>query len=299
MKLEGLYTAVITPFTADGSKIDYEAYRSLMEQQIAGGVTGVVPCGTTGESPTLSHTEHAELIEKTVEYVKGRVQVIAGTGSNSTAEAIELTEHACRAGVDAVMLVNPYYNKPSQEGLYRHFRAVAERSSKPVIVYNIRGRTAVNVEPETFVRLADVPNIIGVKEASGDLNQMARIKHLTKGRLAILSGDDNLTPALMGIGGQGTISVASNLYPRKVSTMVAHYLAGRFIEGNVLFYELLDFMNALFWDTNPMPVKAGAAAMGLCTPAIRLPLVEFTGEKADRFFKLMKDLGPDVVGARS
>jgi 4-hydroxy-tetrahydrodipicolinate synthase len=294
MKLEGLYTALITPFTADGKKIDYEAFARLIERQIAGGVSGVVPCGTTGESPTLSHEEHAELIEQTVKLVRGRVQVIAGTGSNSTAEAIELTEHACRAGVDAVMLVNPYYNRPSQEGLYRHFRAVAERSSRPVVLYNIRGRTAVNVEPETFVRLAEIPNIVAVKEASGDLNQMARIIGLTKGRLTILSGDDNLTPAVMGIGGKGVISVASNLFPVKLSRMVGKYLAGDFAGGNAIFYEMLEFMNALFWDTNPVPVKTAAAMLGCCMPALRLPLVEMSSDKAAKLKVLLDSLGADV-----
>ncbi|EHQ05912.1 4-hydroxy-tetrahydrodipicolinate synthase [Leptonema illini] len=294
MKLEGLYTALITPFTADGSKIDYEAFAKLIERQIAGGVSGVVPCGTTGESPTLSHEEHAELIAQTVKLVNGRVQVIAGTGSNSTTEAIELTEQACKAGVDAVMLVNPYYNKPSQEGLYRHFKAVAERSSKPVVLYNIRGRTAVNVEPETFVRLAEIPNIVSVKEASGDLNQMARIIGLTKGRLALLSGDDNLTPAVIGVGGKGVISVASNLYPKKLSRMVGKYLSGDFTGGNVIFYEMLEFMNALFWETNPVPVKTGAAMLGHCTPAMRLPLVEMPADKAAKFKALLDQIGADA-----
>lgn len=294
MKMEGLYTALITPFTADGSKIDYEAFGKLIERQIAAGVTGVVPCGTTGESPTLSHEEHAELIEQTVKLVKGRVQVIAGTGSNSTGEAIELTEQACKAGVDAVMLVNPYYNKPSQEGLYRHFKTIAEHSAKPVVLYNIRGRTAVNVEPETFVRLAEVPNIVSVKEASGDLNQMARIIGLTGGRLALLSGDDNLTPAVMGIGGKGVISVASNLYPKKLSRMVQKYLAGDFAGGNTIYYEMLELMNAMFWETNPVPVKTAASMLGYCSPAMRLPLVEMPADKAARLKSLLEQTGEDA-----
>lgn len=294
MKLEGLYTALITPFSEDGSKIDYQAYQKLIERQIEAGVSGVVPCGTTGESPTLSHAEHAELIEKTVEMVKGRVQVVAGTGSNATAEAIELTSHACKAGVDAVMLVNPYYNKPSQEGLYQHFKLVAEQSSKPVILYNIRGRTAVNVEPETFVRLAEIPNIVCVKEASGDLNQMARIIGLTKGKLSLLSGDDNLTPAVMGIGGQGVISVAGNLYPKKLSRMVKLYLNQNFIEANQIFYSLIEFMNALFWETNPVPVKTCAALLGYCNYSLRLPLTEMPAEKKSKLKLLLEQVGADV-----
>ena len=292
MKFEGLYTAIITPFSADGSKIDYDVYAALIERQIKAGC-GIVPCGTTGESPTLSHDEHAELIRRTVEIVNGRVQVIAGTGSNSTAEAIDLTRQACEAGVDAVMLVNPYYNKPTQEGLYLHFKAIAEKSTKPVVLYNIRGRTAVNVEPETFLRLCEIPNIACVKEASGDLNQMARIIGLTKGKMSLLSGDDNLTPAVMAVGGSGVISVASNIYPVKLSKMVKYYLAGDFKAGNEIFYQMIELMNGLFFETNPIPVKTLAARLGLCSPAMRLPLSPMSADKKERLFKLHDLAGAD------
>jgi len=293
MKIQGLFTAIITPFSKDGSKIDYDTYQKLIEMQIEAGVAGIVPCGTTGESPTLTHQEHIELIKKTVEFVRGRTLVIAGTGSNSTQEAIEMTKAACDAGVNAVMLVNPYYNKPTQEGLYRHFKTIAQNSSVPVVLYNIKGRTAVNIEPETFVRFAEVPNIVAVKEASGDLNQMAKILKYTNFKLTILSGDDNITPAVMGIGGQGVVSVASNIYPKRMVKMMDYYLSGDFEKANQIFYSLFDFMNAMFWETNPIPVKTAAGILGLCEPTLRLPLCEMSAEKVERLKKVIEKTGVD------
>lgn len=293
MKLQGVFTAIITPFTKDGSKIDYDAYYRLLQKQIDAGVSGVVPCGTTGESPTLSYEEHKELIKKTVEFVKGRTLVIAGTGSNSTEEAIYLTKEACDSGVNVVMLVSPYYNKPTQEGLYRHFKKVAEASSVPVILYNIKGRTAVNIEPETFLKLLDTPNIIAVKEASGDLNQMARIVRITNHKLILLSGDDNLIPPVMSIGGSGVISVASNIYPKTLVKMIDYYLLGDYEKGNQIFYKLFDFMNALFWETNPIPVKTAAEIIGLCNSTLRLPLCEMNPEKVTKLKILIESIGAD------
>ncbi|MBI3395993.1 MAG: 4-hydroxy-tetrahydrodipicolinate synthase [Spirochaetia bacterium] len=293
MDFGGVYTAVLTPFEPGGGAIDFRAYSAMLERQVAAGVRGVVPCGTTGESPTLSHEEHRELIRRTVEIVKGRVKVIAGTGSNSTREAIDLTESACRDGADAVMLVNPYYNKPTQEGLYQHFKAIAQKATVPVIVYNIKGRTAVNVEPETFARLLDVPNIKAVKEASADLFQMARIQKLCGHRMDLLCGDDNLTPAVMGIGGKGVISVISNLYPKTMVRMVACFAKGDFPAGNEIFYRLLDLMNAMFWETNPIPVKAGAALLGLCDPEMRLPMVPLSDDKKAKLKTVMDAFGAD------
>lgn len=293
MQFRGLYTAIVTPFTQGGKAIDYDVYAKLVERQIEGGVTGIVPCGTTGESPTLSHDEHSELIRRTVKLAKGRIQVVAGTGSNSTQEAVELTREACKDGVDAVMVVNPYYNKPTQEGLLRHFETVARASTVPVMVYNIRGRTAVNVEPETFVKLAATPNIRAIKEASGDLGQMARIVHLCKDRFEMLSGDDNLTPAVMAVGGCGVVSVASNVYPKRLARMVAHYSAGDFKKGNEVFYGLLEFMQAIFWETNPIPVKAACASLGLCGPDLRLPMTELPPDKLERLKKVMAETGAD------
>ena len=293
MKLEGVYTAILTPFQNEGRDIDFGAYRELIERQISGGVNGVVPCGTTGESPTLSHKEHRELVRKTVEFVNGRIAVIAGTGSNSTTEAIELSRDACQDGVDAVMLVNPYYNKPSQEGLYRHFKTVAEACDRPVIVYNIKSRTGVNVEVDTMVRLMDVANIAGVKEASGDPNQMARLQLACGHRLAMLSGDDNITPAVMGLGGRGVISVASNIYPGRLVRMVAAFLDGDFTAGNAIFYSILEFMNAMFWETNPVPVKTAAEMLGLCNGELRLPLVSLGSEKKELLKRVLDQLGED------
>ncbi len=293
MILKGLFTAIITPFTRDGKYIDYEAYHKLIEKQLDAEVSGIVPCGTTGESPTLSHKEHLELIQKTVEFVKGRTLVIAGTGSNSTEEAIELTKEACDYGVNAVMLVSPYYNKPTQEGLYRHFKKIAEISTVPMILYNIKGRTGVNIEPETFQRLANIENIVAVKEASGDLNQMARILRLTDFKLSLLSGDDNLIPAVIGIGGKGVISVVSNLYPKKMNRMMNFFLTGQFEKGNHIFYELFELMNAMFWETNPIPVKTAAGILGLCEPTLRLPLCEIDAGKYDKLKKLLERLGED------
>lgn len=294
MKLEGVYTAIITPFTVDGEAIDYDAYARLVEKQIAAGVTGVVPCGTTGESPTLTHSEHRELIRKSVEIVAGRCEVLAGTGSNSTAEAEALTRDACAAGVDGVMLVNPYYNKPSQEGLIRHFTTVARAADRPVVIYNIRGRTGVNVEVESFQRMIEVENIRAVKEASGDLGQMARMIHAYGDRLALLSGDDALTPPLMALGGRGVISVASNLFPGKMVAMVRHYLKGNFGAGNELFYQLLPVLNGFFRETNPIPIKWAAARAGLCNPALRLPLVELAEEHREVLTRLLDELGDDA-----
>ena len=293
INFHGVYTAIITPFQNEGRSVDYGAYRELIERQVAAGVSGIVPCGTTGESPTLSHAEHRELVRKTVELAAGRTKVIAGTGSNSTAEAVALTQEACSDGADAVMLVNPYYNKPSQEGLYRHFKTVAEASKVPVVLYNIKGRTAVNLEVETLVRLVEVPNIAAVKEASGDPGQMARVQRFCGDRLVMLSGDDNITPALMGLGGRGVISVASNIYPKRLVRMVNHFLTEEFSAGNAIFYELLDFMNAMFWDSNPGPVKAAAAIRGFAQATVRLPLVQFEGPRLAELKQLMEKLGED------
>ncbi len=294
MKFEGIYTAILTPFSPGGESVDYGAYKDLIERQVKAGVAGVVPCGTTGESPTLSHAEHRELIRKTVEFASGRIQVIAGTGSNSTREAITLTKDAVSDGVDAVMLVNPYYNKPTQEGLFQHFRTVAESVKAPVVIYNILGRTAVNVEVDTFRRLLEVPNIAAIKEASGDLGQMARIYKAVGHKMSILSGDDNITPAVMSIGGRGVISVFSNLYPRRLVKMVDAYLKSDYKTGNEVFYSILDMMNAMFWETNPIPVKAAAAMMKLCGPDIRLPLVPMSSDKAAKLAEMLRAAGEDV-----
>lgn len=294
MNFEGVHTAIITPFQNEGQDIDYGALRELIERQCSAGIAGIVPCGTTGESPTLSHKEHRELVARTVEFVNGRMQVIAGTGSNSTREAIALTQEACKDGTDAVMLVNPYYNKPSQEGLYRHFMAIADASDVPVVVYNIKSRTAVNIEMETMQRLALHPRIQAVKEASGDPAQMAHLQSICGDSLSMLCGDDNLTPVVLALGGRGVVSVVSNIFPGRMVLMVQQYLQGNFKAGNQYFYDLLPFMSSIFWETNPVPVKAAAHIKGYCNPHLRLPLVEMSDEKKQAMQALLETLGADT-----
>ena len=293
MDFSGLYTAILTPFKDEGRKIDFDAYLRLVDIQIAAGVRGIVPCGTSGESPTLSHAEHRELIAQTVKRAQGRIQVLAGTGSNSTQEAIELTEAACKDGVDAVMLVNPYYNKPTQRGLIEHFLKVAEHSSVPIMLYNIKGRTGVNIEVESMKILAEHERIQAVKEASGDPVQMIRLKKACGENLSLLCGDDNITPAFMGLGGQGVVSVASNLYPKRIVQMMRHYMESDFKRANHLFYELVNLMNALFWETNPIPLKAAAALMGLCEGHLRLPLNPLEAGLREKLSEILKSTGDD------
>ena len=293
MQFSGLYTAILTPFCDGGRKIDFDAYLGLIDRQIAAGVQGIVPCGTTGESPTLSHSEHRELISRTVKHVQGRTQVLAGTGSNSTQEAIELTQAACEDGVDAVMLVNPYYNKPTQAGLIQHFLKIADCSSVPVMLYNIQGRTGVNIEVESMQSLAQHERIQAVKEASGNPLQMIGLKKACGDRLSLLCGDDNITPAFMGLGGQGVVSVASNLYPRRMLQMVKHYLQGDFKSANQIFYDSVELMNALFWRSNPIPLKAAASLMGLCESHLRLPLTPLETDLHQKLAKILAAMGED------
>jgi len=285
----GVYTAIVTPFSND--RIDYDSYHNLLMRQIKAGVSGVVPCGTTGESPTLSYEEHSELIRKTVEICKGKLQVIAGTGSNSTKEAIELTEYACKDGVDGILSVNPYYNKPTQEGLFRHFEAIAKASSKPVMLYNIPGRTAINMQPETIQRLSGISNIVSVKEATGDLGQMSKTISLVPESFTVLSGDDNLTLPLMAIGGKGVVSVVSNLFPGSVKLLVDSFRNGEILKAKELHYSLLKIFSLAFVETNPIPVKAALHWMGLCKNEIRLPLTELSsGKGQDEFRSAIKEL---------
>ena len=288
-----LYTAIITPFYEDSKEIDFDSYRNLIERQIEAGVKGIIPCGTTGESPTLSHQEHRRLIAETVKYAKGKIQVIAGTGSNSTTEAIELTDLACKDGVDAIMLVSPYYNKPTQQGLIQHFLKIADSSTVPVMIYNIESRTGVNIELATMIQLAEHEKIQAIKEASGNIIQMIQLKKSCGQKLSLLCGDDNITPAFMGIGGKGIVSVASNLYPKKIQKMIGYYQQGDFKSGNSIFYSIVDLMNALFWCTNPIPVKEAAAIQKLCEKCIRLPLTALEPELSKKLTKLLEILGED------
>lgn len=291
---QGVYTAVITPFRQ--GKIDYDQYFKILENQIRSGVAGVVPCGTTGESPTLSYEEHKELIQKTVQIVAGKIQVIAGTGSNSTKEAIELTESACADGVDGILSVNPYYNKPTQEGMFQHFTDIANVSSKPVMLYNIPGRTNVNLLPETVSRLAAHPKIAAIKEATGDLGQMAKVISLCPPDFDLLSGDDNLTLPVLSIGGRGVVSVVSNLFPRACVDMVSLYLRGDLEASKKIYYKLLPvFVNA-FIETNPIPIKAAMSWFGYCSNELRLPMTSLSeGHAAESFKKIVFQLKEEGI----
>lgn len=266
----GAYTAIVTPFR-DG-RVDETGFRALIRYGMDGGVSGFVPCGTTGESPTLSHDEHNRVIEICVKEVAGHVKVIAGTGSNSTEEAIALTRHAKKVGADGALLVSPYYNKPTQEGLYQHFKAVAEAVDIPLVVYNIQGRTAVNIENATMERLSRIPNIVGVKEASGSILQMSEVIRLCGPEFDVLSGDDQMTFPLMALGGKGVVSVVTNIVPDKMSALVRHMLAGELQKGRQMHFDIFELCQAMFIETNPIPVKAALGLMGKISPEYRLPL---------------------------
>lgn len=279
LKLQGTYTALITPFTADGEKVDWVALKKLVEAQIDAGVEGLVPCGTTGESPTLTHEEHAEVIAKVIEWAKAKrsdTVVIAGTGSNSTAEAISLTKHATQAGADAVLLVNPYYNKPVQAGLVAHFKKIADASKAPVVLYNIPGRSAVGMTLDTVIELAQHDNIVAIKEATGDLGFMAQIVQATAGKLTLLSGDDNLILPVLSIGGVGVISVIANVYPKETGDITRAFFAGRLDDAQEKYLSLLPLCKAMFIETNPIPVKFAAYKKGLCHNVLRLPMTPLT-----------------------
>jgi 4-hydroxy-tetrahydrodipicolinate synthase len=278
-QIKGVYTAIVTPFDMQGN-IDEATYRNLIDFQIENGIDGIVPCGTTGESPTLSHEEHDRLIEITVEHVNKRVPVVAGTGSNSTREAVRLSTHAKRAGVDGVMVVNPYYNKPTQKGLLLHFSEVANAVDIPVMVYNIKGRTGVNVETDTLMELcAACKNIIAVKEASGDLEQMKSVISRRREGFSVMSGDDTMALKLVGEGGDGVVSVASNIIPGKMVEMVHCALQGDIQAAAALETPLVDFFKAMFVETNPIPIKTAMAVAGKCQEIFRLPMCSLSTEE--------------------
>ena len=286
---EGTHTALITPFR-DG-EIDEPALRALIERQIEAGIDGLVPCGSTGESATLSHEEHRRVIDITIDATAGRVAVIAGAGSNSTRETTELTAHAKEAGADGALLLSPYYNKPTQEGIYQHYSTVARETGLPLVIYNIPGRTASNIEPETIGRLARLDHIVGIKEASGDLDQIGHVVAACPSDFAILSGDDSLTLPLMAVGGQGSISTSSNVAPAQMTELVRTMASGDVMRARKLHHELVPLFDVLFCETNPIPVKAACAALGLCDDEIRLPLTKLTAPNLERLKVILKDLG--------
>jgi 4-hydroxy-tetrahydrodipicolinate synthase len=290
MKLQGAFTAMVTPFTVNG-EVDWKQLVNNVNFQIEQGIDGLVPCGTTGESPTLDNDEHSRVIEEVAKAAAGRVPVMAGTGSNSTQEAINLTEHAKDAGVDAVLSVNPYYNKPTQEGLYRHFMKIAD-VGVPVMLYNIPGRTGIALTPATIARLSEHPNIFGVKEATGSLEIASEIAKLCDPeQFSILSGDDVLSLPLMSIGGKGVISVLSNLLPARVKALTAAGLAGDFAHARKLHLDLLDLCKGMFIETNPIPIKTAMMFAGMDTGLLRLPMCEMSQANAATLKKLLQDQG--------
>ncbi|NOS77449.1 MAG: 4-hydroxy-tetrahydrodipicolinate synthase [Nitrospira sp.] len=283
----GSHVAIVTPFRK--GKVDERALGDLIEWQIAKGTNGIVPCGTTGESATLSHEEHNRVIELTVEVVRRRVPVTAGTGSNSTDEAISLTKHAKEAGADAALLITPYYNKPTQEGLYRHYKAIAEAVDLPLVLYNIPGRTGVNMLPATIARLAVIENIVGVKEGSGVIQQASDIVHTCGDRLAVLAGDDAMTLPMMAVGGQGVITVTANIAPTEMANMVKAFAAGNVEEARRIHFQLSPLFAALFYETNPIPVKEALGMMGKIDPELRLPLCPMGKDNRDKLMQVMKE----------
>lgn len=288
----GAMTALVTPFS--GSEIDEEALRKHINFQIEEGIDAVVPCGTTGEAPTLSHEEHLEVVRITVDEVDGRIPVIAGSGSNSTSEAVALTKGVMEIGADACLMITPYYNKPTQEGLYRHYAHVAGEAGLPIILYNVPGRTGVNMLPETVGRLARIPNIIGLKDATADMKQASYTLKMVPEDFVILSGEDAMVYSLLGIGGQGVISVVSNVAPAEMTNMVQAFLAGNMETAKDLHYRLLPLSDAMFVETNPIPVKGAMAMMGRIKNELRLPLVPLSESAALQVRKAMVDFGIEV-----
>jgi 4-hydroxy-tetrahydrodipicolinate synthase len=287
---QGSIVAMVTPFR--NGTIDEPKVKELVELHVKNGTDGIVPCGTTGESPTLSHDEHRHMVQLTVAAAAGRIPVIAGTGSNSTAEAIDLTKHAERAGANGALVVNPYYNKPTQEGLYRHFRAVAEATALPILVYNIQGRTAVNIETDTMARLArDCQTIVGVKEASGSLDQMSQVILACGPDFSVLSGDDNITLPLLAIGGRGVISVIANIVPREISEMVHAALEGDWKRARELHYKLFPLARAAFLETNPIPIKEAMAMAGMLEPEFRLPMCRMGDANREKLRAILTTYG--------
>jgi 4-hydroxy-tetrahydrodipicolinate synthase len=286
---EGVLTALITPFRDGG--VDERAIHELVELQISAGVDGLVPCGSTGESATLSHPEHRRVIEVVVAAARGRVPVVAGTGSNSTSEAVELTQHAKEAGADGALLISPYYNKPTQDGIVAHYAEIAQRTAFPLLVYNIPGRTASNIEPETLARLAEIQQVVGVKEACGDLHQVSEVIARCPDDFCVLSGDDALTLPLLAVGGDGVISTTSNVAPSQMVELVRAFRAGDLARARAVHLKLLPLFDVLFCETNPIPVKAAVALRGLASDEIRLPLTRIREPNRERLQLTLKEFG--------
>ena len=286
----GTGTALVTPFLRDGA-LDENALRALVKRQIAAGIDFLVPCGTTGESPTLTHEEHLRIVEITVEVAKGNVPVLAGAGGYNTAEVIALARELSQLGADGILSVTPYYNKPTQEGLYQHYRAIAEAVDLPIVLYSVQGRTGVNIEPATVKRLAGIENIVGIKEASGNMSQMAAILNAVPEDFVVLSGDDAITLPLMALGGRGVISVVSNEIPGSMAQLTRLALRGDFAGAREIHRRYHALMEVNFVESNPIPVKAALAEMGLLEPVWRLPLVPPKAENQSRIRGVLESLG--------
>lgn len=288
-ELKGAMTAIVTPFK-DG-RVDRNALESLVDDQIKGGTSAIVPCGTTGESATLSFDEHEEVIDIVIQRARGKVGVIAGTGSNNTAEAVKLTCHAEKAGADACLLITPYYNKPTPAGLVAHFKRIAEQSKLPLVLYNIASRTGINMTPELIAEISQISTVIGVKEASGNLEQVSRIIALCGDNFAVVSGDDDLTLPILSVGGRGVISVASNVVPGPVSEMIKLFLTGKHAEATAIHHRLAPLVRALFLETNPIPVKEALGLMKKIQPELRLPLVSMSQANHEKLRAALKVFG--------
>ncbi len=285
----GSMVALITPFR-DG-KVDWQSLEALVDFHIESGTNGIVPCGTTGESATLSHQEHDDVIKGVIKAVNKRLPVIAGTGSNSTDEAVRLTREAEKSGADGALMISPYYNRPTQEGIYQHYKKVASEVGIPIIVYNIPGRTGSKIEPETLARLAEIKNIAGVKEATGSVDQAIDVIRLCGDNLAVYSGEDTLTFSLMGLGGKGVISTVANVAPKEMAQLTQTCLNGQWEKGRDLQLSLTPLIRSLFIETNPIPVKTAAALMGKCTSELRLPLTPMTEGNVQKLKRAMTDFG--------
>ncbi len=286
---QGVYTAIVTPFKQNG-QLDEEALRGLVDFQVKNKVAGIVPCGTTGESPTLHEDEMKRVIEIVVGQAKGKCQVIAGAGANSTEKAIKLSKVAKEVGADATLHVSPYYNKPTQECLYRHFTAIAEAVDLPIVIYNIKGRTGVNIETPTLMRMAQNKNIAAVKEASGDISQMMDVIAKKPKGFDVLCGDDNLTLPLISLGGRGVISVASNIVPKELSEMVDYALKGNYEKAKELHYRLLPLFKIIFIETNPIPIKAALAMKGMIKESYRMPMCEMSAENKEKLKNVLSEM---------
>lgn len=287
---KGAIVAIVTPIKDD--KIDYESYKKLIDFQLKNKTNGILTCGCTGEPATLSYDEHKEMIKFTVEYVNGKVPVIAGTGSNNTKEAIELSQYAEKVGADGCLLITPYYNKPTQKGLYLHYKEIAKNVSIPIILYNVPSRTGISIAPETVLELSEIKNIVGIKEASGSLDQVSKILSIVKrDDFVVLSGDDSLTLPIISVGGKGVVSVASNVVPYEVSQMVEYALNGDFENARKLHLKLFSIFKILFIETNPIPVKTILSLMGMISPEWRLPLCGPSEENLEKIKKTIKEFG--------